>query len=347
MHTSVSCARTGFGFPLPMVQYYKLNVEILLRIFEQIENLSGCIITGSQSRGDIMIKNSEYIVETETTLLPFLLACLSNKSRNYAKGVLKRGQIIVDGKVCTDYACTLKAGQRVEITQGQPQSDYKMSIPVIYEDDDLLVIDKPAGMLSVATDTEKEKTAYHIATEYVKSFRKTARLFIVHRLDRETSGVLLFAKSEKIKLVLQENWEENALRRGYIAVVEGDVKPPEGRISSWLKQTKTLLVYSGVREGDGKLAVTDYKVTRSNESYSTLEISLQTGRKNQIRVHMKDLGFPVAGDKKYGAKTDPIKRLALHAHILEIKHPTAGEAVTFQAKPPKSFVKPYTKLPNE
>ena len=289
-----------------------------------------------------MKKNPEFIVDAEITLLPFLLTCLSNKSRNYAKGVLKRGQITVDGKVCTDYARALSAGQRVGITLGHVTAAAEMSIPVIYEDDDLIVIDKPAGMLSISTDTERENTAYHITTEYIKSRSKNDRLFIVHRLDRETSGIMLLAKSERVKLTLQENWEDNAIRRGYTAVVEGMVATPEGRISSWLKQTKTLLVYSSERDGDGKQAITNYTLRQVSNGYSLLDISLETGRKNQIRVHMKDIGHPVAGDKKYGAKTDPGKRLCLHANLLTIKHPTTSEEMTFEAKIPKGFMKPFS-----
>ena len=285
-----------------------------------------------------MKKNPEFVVEVETTLLPFLLTCLAGKSRNYAKGVLKRGQITINGKVCTDFSRVLPKGTRIGLILAAP-SDFKMSLPVIYEDDDILVIDKPAGMLSVSTDKERDNTAYHIATDYIKSRDKNARLFILHRLDRDTSGVLLFAKSEKIKLTLQENWEEDAVLRGYIAVVEGAVTPPEGTVTSWLKQTKTLMMYSSGRDGDGKLAITNYTVLQSNGSYSLLELSLETGRKNQIRVHMKDIGFPIAGDKKYGAKTDPMKRLGLHAHILTVRHPVTSEDVTFKAKLPKSFGK--------
>ena len=322
-----------------------------------------------------MKKNPEFTVTTATTLLPFLLASLTGKSRNYVKGALGRGQITVNGKVVTDYAHALSPGASVGINMSAtPQ--FNMSLPIIYEDDELLVIDKPAGMLSVSTDTEKENTAYHIATDYVKSRTtggvynggnnksivphkgffyeklptkpspKDSRLFIVHRLDRDTSGVLLFAKSEKLKLELQENWEENARYRGYTAVVEGSVTPAQGSITSWLKQTKTLLVYSSDRDGDGKLAITNYAVRQANNSYSLLDISLETGRKNQIRVHMKDLGFPVVGDRKYGAKTDPLKRLGLHAHLLTIKHPVTEKEMTFEAKTPKSFISLCAKQPN-
>jgi 23S rRNA pseudouridine1911/1915/1917 synthase len=206
---------------------------------------------------------------------------------------------------------------------------------IIYEDNDIIVIDKPAGMLSVSTDRGDMNTAYRLVNDYMSS--KRARIFIVHRLDRETSGVMLFAKSEKVKLKLQENWDKMAIHRGYIAVVEGCVKAAEGKISSRLKQTKSLLVYSSSKPGDGKLAITNYRVLQSGVKYSLLELTLETGRKNQIRVHMKDMGHSVAGDKKYGAVSDPLRRLALHASVLVIKRPTTGEEMRFESPAPAGF----------
>ena len=300
------------------------------------------ITTGHRNRGGKLKKNPEFLVDEKNTLLPFLLTSLSNRSRNYIKGALKRGQITVDGAVCTDYAHALSPGTRIGVMLGQLTPEVKMSIPVIYEDDDIIVIDKPAGMLSVSTDKERENTAYHIVTEYMKSRPAPGRVFIVHRLDRDTSGVMLLAKNERVKQALQENWEDNAARRGYIAVVEGEVLPREGRISSWLKQTKTLLVYSSDKAGDGKQAITNYSVLQAAGGYSLLDISLETGRKNQIRVHMNDMGHPVVGDKKYGARTNPLKRLGLHAHKLTIKNPITSEEMTFESKMPKIFKKPFS-----
>ncbi|MCL2638710.1 MAG: RluA family pseudouridine synthase [Oscillospiraceae bacterium] len=213
---------------------------------------------------------------------------------------------------------------------------------IIYEDSDIIVIDKPAGMLSVSTDRQSENTAYRFVNDYLRS--KHGRVWIVHRLDRDTSGVLLFAKSEKIKLKLQENWDSMAVQRGYTAVVEGKVKAPERRITSWLKQTKTLFVYSSQKENDGKLAITSYKRLQTSKSYSLLEIALETGRKNQIRVHMKDIGHPIAGDKKYGAATNPLRRTALHASVLVIKHPTTGEEMSFESAVPACFTKMFKEI---
>jgi 23S rRNA pseudouridine1911/1915/1917 synthase len=276
-----------------------------------------------------MKKNLEFTVETESALLEFLLSRLNNKSRNYVKSVLKHGGVTVGGSVCTSHSRVLKAGQRVTVATGNMNTERKAKLPVIYEDDDIIVIEKPAGMLSVSTDKQSENTAYFLVNDYLKA--KRGRAWIVHRLDRETSGVMLFAKSERVKLVLQENWESAAVRRDYIAIVEGKVQTPQGRITSWLKQTKTLLVYSSDREGDGKLAITNYRTFKTTDDYSLLEITLETGRKNQIRVHMKDMGHPVAGDSKYGAATNPLGRIALHAALLTAKHPASGEEMSFKS----------------
>ena len=288
-----------------------------------------------------MKKDQEFRVDAESTLLSFLLTCFPNKSRNYVKGILKRGQIALNGEVCKDFSRMLYPGQQVKALLNILPNPDEMSIPIIYEDDAVVVIDKPAGMLSVSSDKERENTAFHIVNEHIKKQSNHGRIFIVHRLDRETSGVMLLAKTEKTKLALQANWTDNALYRGYIAVVEGKVMIPKKRIVSWLKQTKTLLVYSGDREGDGKIAITNYETRQTTDSYSLLDISLETGRKNQIRVHMKDIGHPVAGDKKYGALTDPFGRLGLHASALIIKHPQTGEQMRFEAPVPNAFKKVF------
>ena len=292
-----------------------------------------------------MKKDLEFEVNREDTLLPFLLSALSGESRNYVKGVLKRGQITVNGKPCTDYARRLVPGQRVCVLREAPRKKADIGFPVIFEDDDLIVIDKPAGMLAVATDDERENTAYYMVNSYLKSKNKAGRVFIVHRLDRETSGVMLFAKSEQVKYALQENWNDAVIRRGYIAVVEGKVTPPEATVKSWLRETKTLLVYSSKNEGDGKLAITNYKTVKATDKYTMLDISLETGRKNQIRVHMKDIGHPIAGDKKYGAVTATFKRLGLCASVLSLTHPTSGEAMSFEAKIPSVFEKVFRQNP--
>jgi len=285
-------------------------------------------------------ENTRLSVKSETTLLPFLLVNFNNKSRNYVKGVLKRGQVTVDGVVCKNFAQTIYPGQHVGVLANIIPLAEKMSIPIIYEDEDIIVIDKPAGMLAVSTDKEYENTAYHMVSDYIKS--KFGEVFIVHRLDRETSGVMLLAKNQQVKRVLQDNWNDMTILRGYIAVVEGEVMIPERQIKSWFKQTKTLFVYSSEKEKDGKLAITNYQTQKVSDNYSLLNISLETGRKNQIRVHMNDIGHPVAGDKKYGASTDPFHRLGLHAAELVIIHPTSKVQMNFKSAMPNIFMKVFT-----
>ncbi len=210
--------------------------------------------------------------------------------------------------------------------------------PILYEDRDLLVIDKPAGLLTIRTGGDvPEDTAYHQMTEYVRKKNLQNRIFIVHRLDRDTSGVLLFAKTPEMKAALQENWDSITRYRGYYAIVEGKPQEPAGKLTSWLKETKTHIVYASRRPGDGKPAVTNYETLRENGDYAFLRVWLETGRKNQIRVQMQEIGHPVTGDKKYGAVHDPLKRLGLHAWKLELAHPVSGKILSFTAEPPEKF----------
>lgn len=213
----------------------------------------------------------------------------------------------------------------------------KDKIKIIYEDKFIIVVDKPAHLLTIATDNEKEKTMFHKVISYEKSKNKNNKVFIVHRLDKDTSGLLLFAKSEKVKHILQDNWDNLVKRRGYLAVVEGKVEKEHDTIKSYLKEGKNLLSYS-TNSKDGKLAITTYQKRKTSKSYTLLDITIQTGRKNQIRVHMKEMNHPIIGDKKYGAKTNPLKRLGLHANELVITHPITKEEMTFISRPPKEFI---------
>lgn len=217
-------------------------------------------------------------------------------------------------------------------------SNKRESLPILYEDNDIIVIDKPCGMLSIATDKESARTAYRLVNDYVRGKRKQSRIFIVHRLDRETSGVMLFAKNERAKHTLQQNWADMAIAREYVAVVQGRVTA-DGTVTSWLKQNGAMVMYSSNRDGDGKRAVTHYRVLSAKPCYSTLALTLETGRKNQIRVHMKDIGHPVVGDKKYGnGGKNPLGRLGLHALSLTVRHPTNGDTLRFEAAIPRVFM---------
>lgn len=280
----------------------------------------------------------EFSVTEPSGLLEFLLLKFHNRSRNHVKSLLTHREVLVDGNVVTKYDYQLSKGQTIRVIRSQDRGlKQKDALQIVYEDHDLIVINKPAGLLSIATDEEKDLTAYHLLTDHVRRSDSNGRVFIVHRLDRDTSGVLLFAKNERMKLALQDHWGTIVSKRGYIAVVEGQLKDKNGRIRSWLKETKTLLMYSSQKAGDGLEAITNYQVIREGKTYSLINIQLETGRKNQIRVHMKELGHPVVGDKKYGAQTNPLKRLGLHANRLEIIHPFSKELLCFESEIPPSF----------
>jgi tRNA pseudouridine32 synthase/23S rRNA pseudouridine746 synthase/23S rRNA pseudouridine1911/1915/1917 synthase len=214
--------------------------------------------------------------------------------------------------------------------------DHLKGIELIYEDRDILVIDKPPRLLTMASATEKERTAYHILTDYVrKGYSKSSkRVFIVHRLDRDTSGLVIFAKNEEAKYSLQEQWD--SCEKKYIAVIYGHLAEKSGAITSYLAENAAHVVYSTENESIGKLSTTYYKVLKETKDYSLLEIELVTGRKNQIRVHFADMGHPIVGDTKYGKK-DNMKRMALHALSISFLHPWNGKRIKFETKIPPYF----------
>ncbi len=213
-------------------------------------------------------------------------------------------------------------------------------LDIIYEDQDLLVVNKPSGLLTVSTPKEKEKTLFNQVYTYIKKKHKSNKIFVVHRLDKDTSGIVLFAKTGSIKELLQANWDNDNVIREYIAVAEGKVEKNKDIIKSYLKENKTLKVYS-TKDQSGKLAITEYEVLKRSKGYSLIKINLKTGRKNQIRVHFSDLGHPIMGDKKYGAKTSPLRRLGLHANRLVITHPITKEELIFEASIPLEFNKMF------
>ena len=278
-----------------------------------------------------------YTVAEPAALLPFLLAALKGKSRNNVKSLLSRRLVAVDGVPVSQFDTPLLPGQKVSILPAcAPRAD-ALPFPILYEDEHLIVVNKPAKLLSVANDKEKARTAYHMVTDYVKSKRVDDRIFVLHRLDRDTSGVLMFARDPETKELFQAHWNDMVTRRGYLAVVEGAPKPDRDTIRSFLVETDTHLSFSGAPGKGAKEAITSYQVIKAGNGYSLLDIAIETGRKNQIRVHMKERGCPVAGDKQYGARTNPIGRLCLHANELSFTHPATGKPVTFKAKMPRDF----------
>ncbi|MDP2114659.1 MAG: RluA family pseudouridine synthase [Bacteroidota bacterium] len=273
-------------------------------------------------------------------LLQFLIEKFPEKSRTAIKSLLAHKQITVDDMVTTKFDHPLKRGQMVFLNK--KRSDEKprfRGLRIVHEDADIIVIDKASGMLSMASETEKQKTAYSILSEYVKKTNPKNLIFIVHRLDRDTSGLMMFAKSKRVQEVLQQDWNNAIIERSYIAVVEGCVETPEGTVTSWLRENKAMVMYSSQTPDDGQKAITHYKVLKSNKLFSMLDVKLETGRKNQIRVHMKELGFPVTGDKKYGGKLNPIGQMGLHARVLAFKHPVTGKAFRFDTPIPGKFLK--------
>lgn len=278
-----------------------------------------------------------YTVTQPDTLLPFLLSHVKGKSRNNVKSLLSRRLVAVDGVPLSRFDTPLLPGQRVAILPASAPRADALPFPLLYEDEHLIVVNKPAKLLSVANDKEKTRTAYHMVTDYVKARRVDDRIFVIHRLDRDTSGVLMFARDAETKELFQARWNELVTRRGYLAVVEGVPKPDRDTIRSYLVETDTHLSFSGAPGKGAKEAVTSYQIVKAGNGYALLDISIETGRKNQIRVHMKEKGCPVAGDKQYGARTNPIRRLCLHANELSFTHPATGESVTFKAKMPRDF----------
>ncbi len=220
----------------------------------------------------------------------------------------------------------------------RPPAKYQpKGLTVIYEDRDILVVDKVSGLLTVASEKIKKNTAYHLLTDYVRKGNPKSRnrIFIVHRLDRDTSGLLVFAKSGAAKRHLQDSWQE--VHKTYYALVHGSVTPRRDVISSYVAENAAHKVYSVTNPKLGKLAKTEYRVLRESSEYCLLEIGLLTGRKNQIRVHLADRGYPVLGDARYGCKAKGIKRLMLHAASLTLTHPHSGEQMTFTTKLPSYF----------
>lgn len=272
----------------------------------------------------------KYIVKENEILIEFLKKMLSNLSKNSVKSLLHNEKVFVNGNMTTKYNYELNIGDVVEIREKVAKN-----IDIIYEDKDIIVINKPSGLLTVATEKEKNKTAYHLVMEYLKKKNKNNRIFIIHRLDKDTSGIIMFAKNERAKHLYQDNWNDIVKKRCYYAVIEGKMENKEGTIKSYLKENGNM-VYS-VKDRSGKLAITEYKVLKERKNISLLDINLKTGRKNQIRVHMKENKTPILGDLKYGEKSKLINRLALHAYKLELVNPVTKKLLTFEINMPNEF----------
>lgn len=289
-------------------------------------------------------KFTNFTVTQPAELMAFLMEKMSGISRTKVKTLLTHRVVYVDRKITTQYNFPLQPGMKVQISDQRGQKEFRSSLlKIVYEDAYIIVVDKREGLLSIATDRQKERTAYSILTEYVRKSGRGHRIFIVHRLDRDTSGLMVFAKDEKTKRNLQDNWERIVTDRRYVAVLSGEAEQDRGTVTSWLKDNKVFITYSSMTNNGGEKAITHYRVIKRANGYTLMELELETGKKNQIRVHMQDLQHPVVGDVKYGNGDNPLGRLGLHAFKLCFYHPLTGELLNFETPYPASFKRLFVK----
>ena len=285
-------------------------------------------------------KLTKLTVKDEIQLMEFLIAKMGGMSRSSIKSLLGHRQVSVNDKIITQFDFILKPNDKINInsTRGNIELTHP-KLRIIFEDNDLIVVEKKEGLLTVTTGTGDDTTAFSILKNHVKKSSPANKIYTVHRLDRETSGVLVFTKNRDAQHTFRNNWYEIVTKRTYVALVEGKVAKKQDRIVSWLTENEvSLKIKSSKTDNGGKEAITNYKVLKFNEEYSLLEIELETGRKNQIRVHLESIGHPIVGDRKYGSSIS-IGRLALHARVLEFYHPVSGEVMHFETQVPKEFLR--------
>jgi len=283
----------------------------------------------------------KFTVSESAQLMDFLMKKLDGISRNKAKRMLANKTVSVDGQRTTQFDFALEPGMVVEI--GKPTAKERFNNPwlkIVYEDKYLLVIDKKEGLLTNSPTKEKD-TAQAILNQYFIYTQQRCRAHTIHRLDRDTSGLMLFAKSKEVALMFEEDWKNTVYDRRYVAVVSGSMEKKDGVIESWLKDNKAFITYSSPVDNGGKFAQTYYETLYSTPRYSLVELTLETGRKNQIRVHMADIGHPVVGDPKYGNGDNSLGRLCLHAYKLCFHHPIKKKDMEFETPFPKVFYKPF------
>lgn len=273
-------------------------------------------------------------------LLAFVSEKMPERSRNDIKKWLRFGHMMADGVVTTAFDAPIPPGAEAKVNVSRPFVTLRHPrLQLVYEDDDVIVINKGYGLLSVGTQNhKKEISAYDIVRNYIKEQDPRNKLFIVHRLDRDTSGLMMFAKSQEAQETLRHNWNNMVLDRLYVALLEGYLKDDSGFVKSHLAENSQYVVYSTDNPEEGKLAVTRYKVLKRGHGLSLVEFSLDTGRKNQIRVHASELGHPISGDRKYGAKESRLHRLCLHARTLRFAHPITRKDMNFELPIPAKFL---------
>ena len=297
-------------------------------------------------------QDTSFRVEAATELLPFLLSKMGGMTRTSIKQLLSQRRVTVNAGIQTRHDTPLKAGDLVQVLQGRGNVELRHpKLRIIYEDDALIIVEKKNGLLTVPYNPKSsEMTAYSILKEYVKKQSKRNTVHVVHRLDRETSGVLVFAKSPELQEYMRTYWRQLVTKRTYVALVEGQFEQKEGTITTWLTEDPhTGMVYSSPKDDGGQKSVTHYKVIKSTIlgeddqalPVSLIELNLETGRTNQIRVHMQSINHPVIGDRKYGHGNEysPVDRLCLHAKVLEFIHPMTEKKVRFEAAAPKEMTR--------
>ena len=289
--------------------------------------------TGYGREGDY----DHFDVTAECPLLEFLLANVQ-QSRTKVKATLQGRGIKVDGKTVTQFDFLLKPGMRVAVsrTKRNQQSFKSRYVKIVYEDRWLIVVEKQPGILSMAAG-HSSLNVKSVLDDYFRKSRQKCTAHVVHRLDRDTSGLMVYAKDIETEQLMEHNWHQMVYDRRYVAVVSGEMEPDEGTVSNWLKDNKAYITYSSPFDNGGKLAITHYHVLDRTTDHSLVEYRLETGRKNQIRVHSADMGHPVCGDAKYGNGDDPLHRLCLHAWLLCFTHPVTGERMEFETPIPTSF----------
>ena len=281
----------------------------------------------------------EFKVHGECELLEFLFSKFPKLSRNAVKSILSGHYVSVNGAPVSQYNLKLSKDDVVIVSKQRISRKNRQDLPIIFENEEFIVINKPSGLLTIPSDNEKGRTAYRMVNDYVQQKDKHNRVFVVHRLDEDTSGVLMFAKNPKIKDILQKNWNDIVLERGYYAIVEGKMPKQQDTLVNYLAENSLNLMYVTGDKIKGKKCLTQYKVLKSNEKYSLLDVNIGTGRKNQIRVQLGHIGHHVIGDDKYGEPSNPIKRLGLHAYKLKFVHPITKKIVEFKTEIPKEFLK--------
>ncbi len=280
----------------------------------------------------------EYVSEEQTHLLAFLNKVMAGRSNTTIKMYLKRQHCMINGVPTTQYNAPIAPGDVLTVNYTRPYVTFQnRMVTLLHEDDDLIVVEKKSGLLSVGVPNNREYTCQGIVERYIQRCYGHGHAYIVHRLDQYTSGILIFAKTRETMNVLRDAWSTYVVERRYLAVVEGIPEKEEGECASYLAENNAYRVYSTDNPEEGKLAVTRWKTVKTKGNYALLDIEILTGRKNQIRVHMSEMGHPVAGDRKYEAKTNPWGRLMLHNNVLQFIHPVTRRQMRFELPAPKSF----------